>query len=159
MVVIGSSFISMELVIAVSSRKLASIDVVGQEEFPFESVLGKQVGSGLKKFHESKGVKFHMNAKVEKILTSKTDSSKAEAVVLSGSAGQVTLPADAIIMGVGVAPATEFLKSSKGFENALDKSGAVFVDEYLQVKGLKDVYAIGKRFQCQPTYHCLMLCV
>ena len=49
MVVIGSSFISMELVVAVSSRKLASIDVIGQEEFPFEAVLGKQIGAGLKK--------------------------------------------------------------------------------------------------------------
>ena len=49
LVVIGSSFISMELVAAVSSRKLASIDVVGMEEFPFELVLGKKIGAGLKK--------------------------------------------------------------------------------------------------------------
>lgn len=49
LVVIGSSFISMELVVAVTNRKLASIDVIGQEEFPFELVLGKQVGAGLKK--------------------------------------------------------------------------------------------------------------
>ena len=49
LVVIGSSFISMELVVAVTSRKLASIDVVGMEEFPFELILGKQVGAGLKK--------------------------------------------------------------------------------------------------------------
>ncbi len=49
LVVIGSSFISMELVVAVTSRKLASIDVIGQEEFPFELVLGKEVGAGLKK--------------------------------------------------------------------------------------------------------------
>ena len=49
LVVIGSSFISMELAVAVSSRKLASIDVVGQESVPFESVLGKEVGRGLMK--------------------------------------------------------------------------------------------------------------
>ena len=48
-VVIGSSFISMELVVAMSKRKLASIDVIGMEEFPFEAVLGKAVGAGLKK--------------------------------------------------------------------------------------------------------------
>jgi hypothetical protein len=35
--VIGSSFISMELVVAVSKRKLASIDVIGMEEYPFEA--------------------------------------------------------------------------------------------------------------------------
>lgn len=49
MVVIGSSFISMEIVAACASRKLASIDVIGMEEFPFEAVLGKEVGAGLKK--------------------------------------------------------------------------------------------------------------
>lgn len=47
--VIGSSFISMELVAAVSGRKLASIDVVGQESVPFEPILGKEVGGGLMK--------------------------------------------------------------------------------------------------------------
>lgn len=49
LVVIGSSFISMELVNALFKRKLASIDVIGMEEFPFEAVLGKAVGAGLKK--------------------------------------------------------------------------------------------------------------
>ena len=48
MVVIGSSFIGMELVVAVAKRKLASIDVVGMEEVPFQSLLGKEVGMGLK---------------------------------------------------------------------------------------------------------------
>lgn len=46
--VIGSSFISMELVVAVAKKKLASIDVIGMEEFPFEAILGKEIGAGLK---------------------------------------------------------------------------------------------------------------
>lgn len=49
MVVLGSSFISMELVVAVSKKNLASIDVIGMEQYPFENVLGKEVGSGLMK--------------------------------------------------------------------------------------------------------------
>lgn len=49
LVVIGSSFISMELVVAVSKRKLASIDVIAMEDYPFERVLGVEVGKGLKK--------------------------------------------------------------------------------------------------------------
>jgi len=48
-VVVGSSFISMELVTAMSQRNLASIDVIGMEEFPFEAVLGKAIGEGLMK--------------------------------------------------------------------------------------------------------------
>ena len=49
MVVIGSSFISMELVVALSKRELASIDVIGLGEFPFQDVLGKEIGASLKK--------------------------------------------------------------------------------------------------------------
>jgi hypothetical protein len=49
MVVVGSSFISMEIVSAVAKRKLASIDVIGMEEHPFELVLGKEVGKALQK--------------------------------------------------------------------------------------------------------------
>lgn len=48
-VVIGSSFISMELVAAFRNRKLASIDVIGMEEVPFERILGKEVGAALGK--------------------------------------------------------------------------------------------------------------
>ncbi|KAF8842076.1 FAD/NAD(P)-binding domain-containing protein [Paxillus ammoniavirescens] len=136
MVVIGSSFISMELVVAVAKRKLASIDVIGIEEFPFEPVLGKEVGKGLKKYHESQGVKFHMQSKVEKIVASESDPSQATGVVVDGQ----TIPVDFVVMGVGVAPATEFLKQS-GFQ--LEKDGGVKVDEYLQVMGQTDVYAIG----------------
>lgn len=46
---IGSSFISMELVVVASKRKLASLHVIGMEEVPFEWVLGKEVGGGLMK--------------------------------------------------------------------------------------------------------------
>ncbi|KAJ3862541.1 hypothetical protein EV359DRAFT_44991 [Lentinula novae-zelandiae] len=140
-VFIGSSFISMELVTALSKRKLASIDVIGMEEYPFEVVLGKQVGAGLKKFHESQGVKFHMQSKVEKIVPREDDPSLAGSVVVNGE----TLLADFVIMGVGVAPATEFLKSS-GIE--LEKGGGIEVDEYLRVvklpaANIENVFAIG----------------
>ncbi|KIM40012.1 hypothetical protein M413DRAFT_446902 [Hebeloma cylindrosporum] len=139
-VVIGSSFISMEIVVAIAQRKLASIDVIGMEEFPFESVLGKAVGAGIKKHHEQDyGVKFHMSSKVEKIIPQEDNANLAGGVVVNGT----TIPCDFIVMGVGVAPATEFLKGS-GIE--LEKDGGIRVDEYLRVKSGKDtknVFAIG----------------
>jgi len=49
LVVIGSSFIGMEIVITVLKRKLASIDVVGRSQVPFEAVLGKDVGGAIQK--------------------------------------------------------------------------------------------------------------
>ncbi|KAK1234915.1 Apoptosis-inducing factor 1 [Marasmius sp. AFHP31] len=139
-VVIGSSFISMELVVALSKKKLASIDVIGMEDYPFEAVLGKEIGAGLQKYHESQGVKFHMKSKVDKIIPQENNASLAGGVIVNGQ----TLPADFVVMGVGVAPATEFLKES-GIE--LEKNGAIQVDEYLRVTKLaedsKGVFAIG----------------
>lgn len=46
-VVIGTSFISMELVNAIGKKKLQSLDVIGIEEVPFQAVLGKEIGRGL----------------------------------------------------------------------------------------------------------------
>lgn len=46
-VVIGTSFISMELVNAIGKKKLQSLDVIGIEEVPFEVTLGKEIGRGL----------------------------------------------------------------------------------------------------------------
>jgi len=139
MVVIGSSFISMEIVAAVAKRKLASIDVIGMEERPFEAVLGKEVGAGIQKYHEAQGVKFHMQSKVDKIVPQEGNPNLAGGVVVNGT----TIPADFVVMGVGVAPATGFLKGS-GIE--LEKDGGVKVDKYLRVQSgsdKKDVYAIG----------------
>ncbi|KAJ7454778.1 hypothetical protein FB451DRAFT_1279347 [Mycena latifolia] len=136
MVVIGSSFISMEIVAAVAKRKLASIDVIGMEEHPFELVLGKEVGKALQKYHESQGVKFHMSSKVEKIVPQEGNESLAGGVVVNGE----TLPCDLVIMGVGVAPATQFLKDSG---MPLERDGGVKVDENMKVPGYTDVYAVG----------------
>jgi len=138
-VIIGTSFIGMELVVALSKRKLASIDVIGMEEYPFESVLGKKVGAGLMKYHESVGAKFHMQTKIEKIVAREDNPKLAAGVVVNGE----TIPADFIVMGVGVRPATDFLKGS-GLE--IEKDGGIRVDEYLRVRSGPDtenVFAVG----------------
>ncbi|KAG6898209.1 hypothetical protein C0992_003321 [Termitomyces sp. T32_za158] len=129
----------MEIVVAVSKKKLASIDVIGMEAHPFEGVLGKEVGAGLQKYHESQGVKFHMESKVEQIIPQEGNPHLAGGVVVNGN----TLPADFVIMGVGVVPATEYVKGS-GI--ALEKDGGIKVDKFLRVQSGPDqenVYAVG----------------
>lgn len=126
----------MELVVAVTKRKLASIDVVSMDKVPFERILGEQVGRGLQTYHEKNGVKFHLGAKIDKFIPAEGDSGAVGGVVVDGK----TIPADVVVLGVGVAPATEFLKKS-GLQ--LEKDGGVLVDEYLKVKGRENVYAIG----------------
>jgi apoptosis-inducing factor 3 len=98
--------------------------------------LGERIGRGLQKFHEGKGVTFHLAAKVEKLVPSSSDPSAVGAVVVNGK----EVPADIVVLGVGVSPATEFLRNS-GIE--IQKDGGVEVDEFLKVKGVQDVYAIG----------------
>ena len=88
-----------------------------------------------------------MKSSVEKIVAD--DGGKlATGVVVNGE----TLPADFVVMGVGVSPATSFLKYSSGFQ--LEKDGGIKVDEFLRVSGLHDVYAIGKTEIC-PIFVCL----
>lgn len=61
LVVIGSSFIGMEVAAALVA-KAKSVTVVGMEKVPFERVLGAEVGTVLQKLHESKGVKFYLSS-------------------------------------------------------------------------------------------------
>ncbi|PVF94885.1 hypothetical protein CPB86DRAFT_788667 [Serendipita vermifera] len=136
-VVIGTSFISMEVAGTISKRGMKSIDMVGMEEVPFEAIMGKEVGAGLQVVM-GKGINFHMSASVESIEASSSDPTKACAVKLKDG---TRLEADVVITGVGVAPATEFLKDNDGIK--LEKDGGVIVDEYLRVIGVSNVYAIG----------------
>lgn len=91
-----------------------------------------------------------MKSKVDKIVPHDEDPKLAGGVVVNGN----TIPADFVVMGVGVAPATEFLKGS-GIE--LEKDGGVKVDEYLRVQSgtdRQDVYAIGSywHYLLHPNY-------
>jgi NAD(P)H-nitrite reductase large subunit len=89
------------------------------------------------KMHEDKGIKFHMNASVEAAVPSSSSSKKVGGIKLKSGD---TIPADVVIMAVGIGPATEFLKES-GFH--LEKDGSLKVDKHMRVKGVKDVYATG----------------
>jgi len=134
-VVIGSSFIGME--VANTLSKNHSVTVVGMEKQPMERVMGEEVGKIFRTQVEKVGVKFQMEAGVEKA-TPKSGSKDVGAVHLKDG---TVLEADLVVLGVGVAPATEFLKESTSVN--LEKDGSLKTNEYFEVEGLKDVYAIG----------------
>ncbi|ROT36547.1 hypothetical protein SODALDRAFT_362359 [Sodiomyces alkalinus F11] len=135
-VIVGSSFIGLELANATSSDN--SVTVVGMEKAPLERVLGEEVGRGLQKGLEGKGITFYLSAGVEKAEPSTSDPSKVGAVVLRDG---TTLEADLVILGVGVAPATQFLQNNNVIR--LEEDGSVRTDEHFLATGLKDVYAVG----------------
>ncbi|KAF2812921.1 rubredoxin-NAD(+) reductase [Mytilinidion resinicola] len=136
-VVIGSSFIGMEVANCLASQK-NDVTVIGMESAPMERVMGTKVGKVFQGLLEKNGVKFYLSASVEKATPSSTDSTKVGAVHLKDG---TTLEADLVIEGVGVKPATAFLKDVPGL--TLEKDGSLKTDESFAVEGLKDVYAIG----------------
>lgn len=135
-VIIGSSFIGMEVANATAGDN--TVTVVGMESVPLERVLGTEVGAGLQKGLEAKGVKFYMSASVEKAEPSGSDPATVGAVFLKDG---TKLDADVVILGVGVSPATEYLRENKVIR--LEQDGSLKTDENYSVIGVKDVYAIG----------------
>ncbi|PHH59502.1 hypothetical protein CDD81_3142 [Ophiocordyceps australis] len=135
-VIVGSSFIGMEAANATCSGN--SVVVVDMSKTPLERVLGEQIGQGIQKMYESKGVKFHMSAGIDRAEPSTSDPSKVGAVVLKDG---TRLEADVVILGIGVSPATEFLRDNKAV--SLEGDGSIRTDEKFQVQGLDHVYAIG----------------
>ncbi|KAM5353588.1 hypothetical protein ACJ41O_000238 [Fusarium nematophilum] len=135
-VVIGSSFIGIELAVATSSDN--QVTVVGMEKVPLERVLGEKVGAGLQKSLEGKGIKFYMGASVDKAEPSNSNPANVGAVFLKDG---TKLEADLVVLGVGVSPATEFLRDNKIVR--LEDDGSLKTDDNYSVVGLKDVYAIG----------------
>lgn len=135
-VIVGSSFIGMEIAAATASDN--DVTVIGQESVPLERVLGKEVGAGIRKLLEGKGVKFHMDAAVDKAEPKGSDQSVVGSVALKDG---TKLQADLVILGVGVAPSTGYLKENQVVR--LEDDGSLKVDENYSVVGLKDVYAVG----------------
>lgn len=135
-VIVGSSFIGME--VANATAKNHDVTVIGMEKVPLERVLGHEVGAAAQKGLEKNGVKFYLSASVDKAEPSSADATKVGAVFLKDG---TKLEADLVILGIGVAPATEYLRDNSVVR--LESDGSLKTDETFSVVGLKDVYALG----------------
>ncbi|KAL4743038.1 hypothetical protein BDV11DRAFT_166700 [Aspergillus similis] len=136
-VIIGSSFIGMEVGNALSKDN--EVTIVGQESAPMERVMGTEVGRIFQRNLEKAGVKFMLSAGVAKATPSNEEARKVGAVHLQDG---TVLPADVVVLGVGVRPATDFLQGNPAI--TLEKDGSIKVDEHFSVPGLNDdVFAIG----------------
>ena len=118
--VIGASFIGMEVAHSLYERKL-NVTVVAPEKVPFENIFGKEIGRLIKNIHEENGIQFKLNSQVSKF----EGNEEVKSVVLST---EEKIECDLVVVGIGVKPATDFIKGIK-----LEKDGSIKVDEYLQV--------------------------
>jgi NADPH-dependent 2,4-dienoyl-CoA reductase/sulfur reductase-like enzyme/nitrite reductase/ring-hydroxylating ferredoxin subunit len=125
-VVIGASFIGLEAAASLRARGL-EVHVVAPDARPLERILGPEIGDFIRALHEqTHGVIFHLDTKPKAITT--------DAVTLENGE---RIPADLVVVGVGVRPALQ-LAQQAGL--AVDKG--VLVDAYLE-SSMPGIYAAG----------------
>lgn len=130
LVVIGAGFIGLEAA-ATARRRGADVVVLEGAPAPLIRGLGAEMGAVVAGIHEREGVRVRCSVVVDRI---------------EGEAGRVTgvrlgdgefVPADAVLVGIGVAPATGWLEGS-----GLQLGDGVVCDESL-FTGASGTYAAG----------------
>jgi NADPH-dependent 2,4-dienoyl-CoA reductase/sulfur reductase-like enzyme len=124
-VVIGASFIGLEVSASLRTREL-SVHVVAPDEVPLVKVFGKRLGSYIKSLHEQHGVNFSLQKTVTAI--------GATDVTLDDGA---KLPADIVVIGIGVRPSLDLAR-----QMGLTVDNGVVVNELLE-SSAPGIFAAG----------------
>jgi apoptosis-inducing factor 3 len=124
-VVVGTSFIGLEVAASLRARGL-EVTVVGPDDRPLGRILGPQLGDFVRSLHEEHGVAFRLGRKPAEITAAEVRLDDGE-----------TLPADLVVIGVGVRPNLALAK-----EAGLEIEDGLLVDEFLQTSA-PDVWAAG----------------
>lgn len=114
-VIIGDSFIGLEAASALRKHGL-DVTVLARSEVPLRRQFGERVGRSIRQLHEDNGVHFRAGNEASAV----EGEGRVERVVLKN--GEV-LPADLVLVGVGVRPATSMVHGL-----SLEDDGAVAVD-------------------------------
>jgi 3-phenylpropionate/trans-cinnamate dioxygenase ferredoxin reductase subunit len=124
-VVIGASFIGLEVAAALRQRDIA-VHVVAPDSIPMARIMGEAIGKSVLALHQSKGVVFHLETKPVTIQRDSVTLANGEKV-----------PADLVVVGIGVRPSVALAQSA-----GLEVDRGVVVNEYLETSA-KGIYAAG----------------
>jgi apoptosis-inducing factor 3 len=127
---IGASFISMEVASAFRERGL-NVTIVSRDSIPLVKHLGPEMGQMLLEKHLQKGIRFIPETKVLAI-----NKGSAGWTVKLSSGQEAT--ADLVVSGIGVEPATAFLRNVP-----LNEDQSLSVDAFMRVSGVKRMFAAG----------------
>jgi NADPH-dependent 2,4-dienoyl-CoA reductase/sulfur reductase-like enzyme/nitrite reductase/ring-hydroxylating ferredoxin subunit len=124
-VVVGASFIGLEVAASLVQRKLR-VHVVAPDSVPMERVLGREVGLFVRGLHEEKGVRFHLGRTVAEV--------REDAVVLNDES---RIEAELVVFGIGVRPEISLVERA-----GLRTERGVLVDEQLRTSA-EGIWAAG----------------
>jgi apoptosis-inducing factor 3 len=124
-VILGASFIGLEVAASLRARKL-EVHVVAPDAQPLERVMGAELGGFIQRLHEENGVVFHLQQKAREIA--------GGAVTLENGK---RLEPDFVVAGIGVRPNLELAERA-----SLKIDRGVLVNERLQTSA-PDIYAAG----------------
>jgi len=124
-VVIGSSFIGLEVAWSLRERKL-EVAIVGRDSVPLAKVLGTEMGNLVRETHEAHGVKFHLG---------RMPAAIHERHVLLDDG--TTLDCDLVVIGVGVRPNTQLAEQA-----GIATDNGVLVNEFLETN-VSGIFAAG----------------
>jgi apoptosis-inducing factor 3 len=124
-VVIGASFIGLEVAASLRTRNL-QVDVVAPSSIPMERVMGAEIGTLVRTIHEDHGIHFHLADRPRSISPNH---------VLLESGG--VIEADLVVIGVGVRPSLGLAEKA-----GLALDGGIAVDKYLQTS-VPGIFAAG----------------
>ena len=127
--VIGGSFIAMEVAAALARRGLTTT-MVFPEERVWQAFFTPEMSAFFTAYYRERGVEIRPGTTVNAFLGAKA----IDAVELGGGE---RLPTDMVVAGIGVVPVTDVFDSS-----GLQVENGLVVNEYLETN-MPDVYAVG----------------